>query len=247
MASIASSAVMSKDCANSAGSMRLTISCHIHSSDRDSPTGGMAACWICRYGCSGVAVRSVFSYQVAAGSTMSAHLAVSVIWWSTTTTSSQPSSVWCSRFTSIACRNMLANVQISALQPFFGIGDGLVHGLGAAAHEVDAGDDLGLDVAEGPPGRGVHADLVLAHVDGEAAARAADVAGEGGEQGEGAPGQVAVEPVVAAAAHDDGGRALGGVSRAPPGRCVSAGTPVTSAARSGVQRRAPRARARSPG
>ena len=102
--------------------MRFTSSCHIQSSGLDSPRGGIASCWICRYGCSGVAVRSLFSYQVAAGSTMSAHFAVSVIWWSTTTTSSQPSSVSCSRFTSIACRNMLAKVQISALKPFSGYG-----------------------------------------------------------------------------------------------------------------------------
>ena len=113
---------MSKYSSNSAGSIRLTISCHIQSSGFDSPTGGIAACWIWRYGCSGVAVRSVFSYQVAAGSTMSAHFAVSVIWWSTTTTSSQPSSVSCRRFTSMACRNMLAKVQMSALNPFSGYG-----------------------------------------------------------------------------------------------------------------------------
>ena len=69
-----------------------------------------------------MAVRSVFSYQVAAGSTMSAYFAVSVIWWSTTTTSSQPSRVSCRRFTSMDCRNMLAKVQMSALNPFFGYG-----------------------------------------------------------------------------------------------------------------------------
>jgi hypothetical protein len=52
--------------------MRRTISRHIHSSGRDSPSGSIAGCWSCRYGCSGVAVRSFFSYQLAAGSTTSA-------------------------------------------------------------------------------------------------------------------------------------------------------------------------------
>ena len=102
------------------------------------------------------------------------------------------------------------------LEPVLGIRDRLVHRLGAAAHEVDAGDDGRLDVAERPPGRGVHAHLVLADVDGEPAAGAADVAGEAGEQREGAAGEVAVEPVVAAAAHDHGGRALRGVAARHP-------------------------------
>ena len=65
-------------------------------------------------------MRSVFSYQVVAGSTTSAHFTVSVIWWSTTTTRSSPASVSCSRLTSIAWTNMFANVQTRPCQPFFG-------------------------------------------------------------------------------------------------------------------------------
>ena len=95
---------------------------HIQSSERDSPTGSIAACWSCRNGWSGVAVRSVFSYQVVAGSTMSAHLTVSVIWWSTTTMRSRPASVWCRRFTSIAWTNRFANVHTRPCQPFSGYG-----------------------------------------------------------------------------------------------------------------------------
>src|SRR5512143_1035777 len=104
------------------GAMRLTSSRQIQTSDRASPTGSTAGCWSWRKGWSGVAVRSVFSYQVVAGSTMSAHSTVWVRWWSTATTRSQPASVSCSRFTSIAWTNRFANVQTRAWKPSFGYG-----------------------------------------------------------------------------------------------------------------------------
>ena len=87
---MAASSSISKHSAARSGAIRRTISRHIQSSERDSPTGSMAACWSCRNGWSGVAVRSVFSYQVVAGRTTSAQRTVSVIWWSTTTMRSRP-------------------------------------------------------------------------------------------------------------------------------------------------------------
>ena len=67
-------------------------------------------------------MRSHFSYQVVAGSTTSAHFAVSVIWWSTSTTSSiSARRSWTWLMFGDWSRKLL-NVRNSALNPFSGYG-----------------------------------------------------------------------------------------------------------------------------
>ena len=247
IASIAASSSISKNSAALAGSIRRTISRHIQSSERDSPTGSIAACWSWRNGWSGVAVRSVFSYQVVAGRTTSAHFTVSVIWWSTTTIEVQPGQRLVQPVHVHRLDEHVGEGADQAVPALLRVGHVRVHRVGLAAHEVDRGHDVGLRPARAPPGRGVHADLVLPDVDGEPAAGAADVAGERGEERERAAREVAVVPVVGAAAHEDGGGLRRGVGAGDLDDQVRVDARDLRRPPRGSSGPAPRGPARSPG